>query len=27
VEAKSDEEVDKLEDLLEALGAEGVRAE
>lgn len=27
VEAKSDEEVDKLEELLEALGAEGVRAE
>jgi len=27
VEAKSDEEVDKLEELLEALGADGVRAE
>ena len=27
VEPKSDEEVDKLEDLLEALGAEGVRTE
>jgi len=27
VEAKSDEEVDRLEELLEALGAEGVRAE
>ena len=27
VEAKADEEVDKLEELLEALGADGVRAE
>src|SRR5438445_1419940 len=27
VEAKTDEEVDKLEELLEALGADGVRAE